>query len=61
MSLSGCELLTFLLRDLQRVAVAERAPPPSRCEHFVFETTVDDTKLHLEENREHATNVWDWN
>lgn len=46
------ELLTCLRRHLERLAVAEGALPPPRCEHLVLQTTVDDTKLHLEGDRE---------
>lgn len=43
-----CDPLTFLSGDLQRLAVAERAFPPPRREHFVFEATVDHPELYLE-------------
>lgn len=51
------DLLTFLSRHLQRLAVAEGAPPPPRCEHLVFQTAVDDTKLHLEEDGDSEANA----
>lgn len=41
------EPLTSLSRDLQRLAVAEGAPPPPGREHLVFQTAEDDAELHL--------------